>query len=114
MIAKIAHTTIGKGKSYHFAGIGLFVLDRAPFVMAEQHKLPISREEAAKILGQWRGFAERVRKALIAQLVSIDPNGVWTDEDSLASGYNRLTLEEAAQCLADLVEEETEEKGGNA
>ena len=46
--------------------------------------------------------------------MSIDPNGVWTDEDSLASGYNRLTLEEAAQCLADLVEEETEEKGGNA
>lgn len=39
------------------------------------------------------------RAALIARLVQLDPNGTWTDADSLAEGMEPLTEAEAAAAV---------------
>ena len=42
------------------------------------------------------------RAALIARLVQLDPNGTWTDTDSLAEGMEPLTEAEAEQRVREL------------
>jgi hypothetical protein len=98
--------TIRKGCSYHIGGVSLFVQERSAELVVDGHRLPICRDEAAGLLRDYRRIIERARLAVIAALVAIDPDGVWTDEDSRASGYPLLDLENATDCLTNLKREE--------
>lgn len=42
------------------------------------------------------------REALIRILLSIDPNGCYTDSDCEANGYRPLTTEEALELIKEL------------
>lgn len=42
------------------------------------------------------------RNALIRILLSIDPNGCYTDSDCEANGYKPLTAEEALELIKEL------------
>ena len=42
------------------------------------------------------------RESLIKVLLSIDPNGCYTDEDCIANGYRPLTAEEALELIKEL------------
>lgn len=42
------------------------------------------------------------RESLIRILLSIDPNGCYTDEDCEANGYKPLTAEEALELIKEL------------
>ena len=43
------------------------------------------------------------RERIIAKLQSIDPNGIWSDEDNTAEGYLPLTLAEAEEALQEIL-----------
>ena len=43
------------------------------------------------------------RERIIAKLQSIDPNGIWTDEDNMVEGYLPLTLVEAEEALQEIL-----------
>jgi hypothetical protein len=42
------------------------------------------------------------REGAISTLMSIDPNGVWSDEDCAAEGIEPLSLEEAMAMIREL------------
>ena len=44
------------------------------------------------------------RESIILKLQSIDPNGIWTDEDNIAEGYLPLTLVEAEEALQEILD----------
>jgi len=44
------------------------------------------------------------RAQLIRWLVIVDPNGLWTDPDSLDAGYDPLTRSEALEALRQILE----------
>jgi hypothetical protein len=44
------------------------------------------------------------RAQLIRWLTIIDPNGVWTDQDSFDAGYDPLTRTEALAALRQILE----------
>ena len=44
------------------------------------------------------------RESIILKLQSIDPNGIWTDEDNMAEGYLPLTLVEAEEALQEILD----------
>lgn len=46
------------------------------------------------------------RHELIRVLISIDPNGCYTDEDCEANGYRPLTADEALELIRELEGEE--------
>jgi hypothetical protein len=46
------------------------------------------------------------RKGAIRTLMSIDPNGTWSDEDCIAEGIEPLTLDEAMEMIRELESEE--------
>jgi hypothetical protein len=42
------------------------------------------------------------RQGAISILMSIDPNGTWSDEDCAAEGIEPLTLDEAMEMIREL------------
>ncbi len=52
------------------------------------------------------GITMTTRVGAISILMSIDPNGTWSDEDCIAEGIEPLTLEEAMAMIKELEGEE--------
>jgi hypothetical protein len=50
-----------------------------------------------------QAYCGMTRDELIAWLARIDPNGVWSDEDSAAEGMPMMTIEGARNALTALV-----------
>ena len=48
------------------------------------------------------------RESLIRTLLSIDPNGCYTDSDCEANGYGPLTAEEALELIRELEQDGAE------
>jgi len=44
------------------------------------------------------------REQLICWLVWNDPNGIYTDDDSLAEGYSPLSLEQARETMQEILQ----------
>ena len=42
---------------------------------------------------------ENERQSIINKLQRIDSNGVWSDKDNIAEGYEPMTLQEAKEAL---------------
>lgn len=43
------------------------------------------------------------REQIISKLQTVDPNGIWSDEDCIAEGYPILTIETATEALWEIL-----------
>jgi hypothetical protein len=71
-------------------------------------------EEVELRLAEAEAYREEEAERLdnIRELIRIDSNGCWSDEDSKLEGFDSLTLDETRQCLADADEDFRGECGG--
>jgi hypothetical protein len=71
----------------------------ATIAQLERH-LQMARETREELITM------TTREGAISILMSIDPNGTWSDEDCIAEGLEPLTLAEALEMIRELESEE--------
>ena len=97
-------------------------LERLFSILGDERPYEIGADVACSLLAESRGFKPHLeyhdpvfqqellrsgtRKQLIAWLCWNDPNGIYTDRDSLAGDRPPLTLAEARQIMRDQIERE--------
>ena len=97
-------------------------LERLFQILGDEQPYEIGADVACTLLAESRGFKPHLeyhdpvfqqellrsgtRKQLIAWLCWNDPNGIYTDRDSLAGDRPPLTLAEARQIMRDQIERE--------
>jgi len=99
-----------QGQSYHYATTyGGYSIQPMPFANNPGNPMNFYKPSPAVCRRNPLKFSDkRTREDFIEILVGLDPNGVWTDADNIAEGYEPLTREGALSAIRKIVSRDYE------